>query len=148
MTDDTAPPPAIIAQHLLVVYSEQLEACRGFYAGIGAPLTREQHGSARCTMPLSCPKAWSSSSILPVPVGARAGCGWVFESAEVFWNRVITSSPTPTVAPSWSPSTIKEASTDDSRCQHQRGGWACVALSAQRPVRTRHCRVSCSWRRP
>lgn len=30
---------------LLVIYSEQLDVCRDFYAGIGLPLVREQHGA-------------------------------------------------------------------------------------------------------
>lgn len=32
------------ASNLLVIYTERLEACRGFYAGIGLPLVRERHG--------------------------------------------------------------------------------------------------------
>ncbi len=31
-------------QNLLVVYTERLDACREFYAGIGLPLVPERHG--------------------------------------------------------------------------------------------------------
>lgn len=35
----------MLTQTLLVIYTEQLDACREFYTGLGLPLVREQHGS-------------------------------------------------------------------------------------------------------
>lgn len=40
-----APPDCTAVLTLLVVYTERLEACREFYAGVGLSLVREQHGS-------------------------------------------------------------------------------------------------------
>jgi len=37
--------PVVTAQSLLVIYTTQLEECRAFYAGLGLPLVREQHGT-------------------------------------------------------------------------------------------------------
>lgn len=44
----TGPPARAVpagALSLVVIYTEQLEACRAFYIDLGLPLVREQHGS-------------------------------------------------------------------------------------------------------
>lgn len=42
---DPLPDNARARISLLVLYTEQLDACRSFYAGLGLPLVQEQHGA-------------------------------------------------------------------------------------------------------
>ncbi|GAB1817567.1 glyoxalase/bleomycin resistance/dioxygenase family protein [Herbidospora sp. RD11066] len=41
----TAPEPLTLALDLIVVYTDRLDACRAFYAGLGLVFERERHGS-------------------------------------------------------------------------------------------------------
>ncbi|MGV9314135.1 hypothetical protein ACWDR0_18435 [Streptomyces sp. NPDC003691] len=41
---DSVPPPSV-RSGLTVIYTERLEACRAFYAGLGLPLVPERHGT-------------------------------------------------------------------------------------------------------
>lgn len=42
---DALPDDARARVSLLVLYTEQLDACRSFYADLGLPFVREQHGA-------------------------------------------------------------------------------------------------------
>lgn len=42
---DSVPSSTSVGAALLVVYTEQLEACRDFYCELGLPFVQEHHGS-------------------------------------------------------------------------------------------------------
>lgn len=60
--------------HLLVVYTERLDDCRAFYAGLGLPLAREQHGNG----PVHYAAVLADGAVLELyPAGKRGATGYL-----------------------------------------------------------------------
>jgi hypothetical protein len=91
----------VSAQNLLVIYTEQLEACRDFYSGIGLTLVGEQHGNGPVHYAAEIPAGMVSSSTPASPDEPPAGCVSGSPWPAATCRSVITRSPTP-MAEQWS----------------------------------------------